>query len=232
MRRWGGKSILGDINCHGLRWLHAAAPTTTVPMAITYVATAAMQRVNADPIPVWCSSGGFAYAGTGADSRCIRDLAASGHAWSRTQAMPKERRLQKHQSWPSTGHQHLWGSNNPSTPTAYLRAGSLPKPITDSTYASLLLPECRLHPACTFLSALRGIFPPGLPQFFPPMVPSPMFSPTGAEFCNTVLISAEPKESSKQDSGGRAQERKTVFLHTPWIAPLTKCMIVHKQRLN
>jgi len=28
-----------------------------------------------------------------------------------------------------------------------------------------------------------------------------------------MLISAEPKESSKQDSGDAAQERKTIFLY-------------------
>ena len=142
MRQRGAKSTLGEINCRGLRQLHAAAPTTTAPMAITYVATAAMQRVNADPIPAWCSSDGSVHAGTAADGRCIRDLAVSGYAWSRTQEMPKERRLQKHQPWPSTGHQHPWGSNNPSTPTAHLTVGLLPKPITKSTHASPSLQEC------------------------------------------------------------------------------------------
>lgn len=172
-----------------------------------------MQRVNADPIPAWCSSDGSVHAGTVADGCCIRDLAVSGHAWCRTQEMQKERRVQKQQPWPSTGHQHPWGSNNLSTPTQ-LMAGFLPKPITNSTHVSLAAGMQAMPCLLMFLSALRGIFPPGLPQIFPPVVPSPMFCPSGAQFCNTVLIRAERKESSKQDSGGTGQECKTIFLHT------------------
>lgn len=84
MRQWRGKSTLGEINCHSLRQLRAAAPTTTALVAVTYVARGAMQRVNADPIPAWCSSDGSVRAGTVADGCCIRDLAVSGHAWCRT----------------------------------------------------------------------------------------------------------------------------------------------------
>lgn len=37
MRQWRGKSTLGEINCHSLRRLRAAAPTTTALVAITYL---------------------------------------------------------------------------------------------------------------------------------------------------------------------------------------------------
>lgn len=86
--------------------------------------------------------------------------------------MLKKRTLQKHQSQPSTGCQHSWSSNNPSTPQAQLMVGLPPKLITDSTCAFSLTQECQQCPTCSTFWGLLGNVSFKLPSVFRPVLPS------------------------------------------------------------
>lgn len=85
----------------------------------------------------------------------------------------KRKRLQKHQPWPSTGHQHSWNSHNPSTLLAHRMVGLLPKLLTGSTCAFSLSQECGLCPARSCSWGLLGNI-----SFRPPPIFSPVLSST------------------------------------------------------
>lgn len=176
--------------------------------------TAAMQRVTAAPTPAWCSLDSFMHIGTAADSPCVGDLAVwvmLGAGLMRCRRRGGSRSTspdpalsirslgaaithphQRHTEW--QGH-----SPNPS------RTGPTPLPCCGNASYALLA-----H-VCEHSQGKMNLRPPTV---FPPCGVFPCVLPIWNIVCDTMMISADPKESSKQDSGGTAQECKTIFLHT------------------